>query len=262
MTGMWNVQLEDGQHWIKADLTAWTGRLKVYFDNQQINSSFILLMIGNVYSFQRNGHYFVISIKGLSYLGGRFVLYIDGNEVPEGGMLAPAPPPPPSMPQRQPLSSSAQLIQEVNVVETTEVYRVEEYPFDNTFGDSPISTERQFSEESTNEISLDENRQTSGKIGLDAFSWLKAEVAREVSRRVGHNVGEKVTESQTLTFAVGAKSSVVYRIIWKRNIRTGEYIYLINGSPVTIPYRMKYGLSVEVKTRQHSTAGGAVPFQP
>jgi hypothetical protein len=262
MTGSWNVQLEDGQHWIKADLSPWTGRLKVYFDNNQINSSFILIMIGNVFSFEHGGHRFTVSIKGISYLGGHFVLSIDGAEVPQGGgmLTPPQPPPPPSFPQQhplqqQPLPASAQLIQEVNVVETSEVYRVEEYPFDNTFGDSPISTERQFSEESTNEISLDETKQTSGKIGLEAFSWLKAEVSRNVSRQVGHNIGEKVTESQTLTFAVGAKSSVVYRIIWKRNIRTGEYIYLINGNPVSIPYRMKYGLSVEVRTRQHSTAG-------
>lgn len=250
MTGSWNVQLEDGQHSINVDISPWTMKVKVYFDNNLMVKKFVFPMLGDIYHFERSGHRFVISVKGYGYLG-NLALSIDGTEVNQGGMLASTPPPP----QRQTMPSSAQLIQEVNVVETSEVYRVEEYPFDNTFGDSPISTERQFSEESTNEISLDETKQTSGKIGLDAFSWLKAEVSREVSKRVGHNIGEKVTESQTLTFAVGAKSSVVYRIIWKRNIRTGEYIYLINGNPVSIPYRMKYGLSVEVRTRQHSNAG-------
>ncbi len=251
MTGSWNVQLEDGQHSINVDISPWTMKLKVYFDNNLMVKKFVFPMLGDIYHFERSGHRFVISVKGYGYLG-NLALSIDGTEVNQGGMLAP---PPLSPPQRQPLPSNAQFIQEVNVVETSEVYRTEEYPFDNTFGDSALTTERQFSEESTNEISLDATNKVSGKISLEAFSWLKAEVAAEVSKQVGHNIGEKVTESQTLTFAVGARSSVVYRIIWKRNIRTGEYIYLVNGTPVSIPYRMKYGLTVEVRTRQHSTAG-------
>lgn len=251
MTGAWSFQLEDGQHSINVDISPWTMKVKVYFDNNLLVKKFVFPMLGDIYHFERSGHRFVISVKGYGYLG-NLALSIDGTEVNQGGMLAP-PPPPPS--QRQPLPSSAQFIQEVNVVETSEVYRTEEYPFDNTFGDSPISTERQFTEETTNEFSLDVTNKAGGKINLDAFSVLKAEVAAEVSKQVGHNIGETVTESQTLTFAVGPHSSVVYRIIWKRNIRTGEYLYLVNGNPVSIPYRMKYGLSVEVRTRQHSTAG-------
>lgn len=252
MTGTWSIQLEDGQHSINVDISPWTMKVKVYFDNNLIDKKFVFPMLGDIYNFERSGHRFVISVKGYGYLG-NLALSIDGIEVNQGGMTAP--PPQGQMPQRQPLPSSAQFIQEVNVVETSEVYRTEEYPFDNTFGDSALTTERQFSEESTNEFSLTETNKVSGKINLDAFSWIKAEVAAEVSKQVGHKIGEKVTESQTLTFAVGAHSSVVYRIIWKRNIRTGEYIYLVNGNPVSIPYRMKYGLTVEVKTRQHSTAG-------
>lgn len=248
MTGSWSIQLEDGSHSIKADLSPWTARLKVYFDNDLINTSFVFIMLGELYWFTRDGRKFVISVKGPSYLGGRLALSVDGDDVDEGGMVA----------RRQPetvATSPAQFIQEVNVVETSEVYRTEEYPFDNSFGDSPISTERQFSEESTNEFSLASTNKVSGEVGLDAFSWLKAKVAAEVSKQVGHNIGEKVTESQTLAFSVGPKSAVVYRIIWKRNIRTGEYLYLVNGNPVSIPYRMKYGLSVEVQTRQHGKEG-------
>jgi hypothetical protein len=249
MTGSWNFQLEDGQHSIKADVNPWIIRLRVYFDNNLINTSFVL-MVGDIYKFERNGHRFIISVKGLGYLG-QLALSIDGTEVNQGGMLAPPPPPP----QQQVVPSPAQFIQEVNVTETSEVYRTEEYPFDNSFGNREISTERQFSEESTNEFTLGVTNQVSGKVGLEAFSILKAEVAAEVSKQVGHKIGEKVTESQTLSFSVGAKSAVVYRIIWKRNIRAGEYLYLINGNTVSIPYRMKYGLSVEVQTREHSRRG-------
>jgi hypothetical protein len=150
------------------------------------------------------------------------------------------------------MPSPAQFIHEVNVVETSEVYRTEEYPFDNRYGDSELATEREISEESTNEFSLEATKQVSGSINLEAFSMLKAEIAGQVSRKVGQNIGEKMMESQTLHLRVGAHSSVVYRIIWKRNIRSGEYVYLVNGSPVSIPYRMKYGLSVEVQTRKLS----------
>lgn len=250
MTGSWIVHLQDGQHSIKADLSPWTGRLKVYFDDYLPETSFTFLLSGNTHYFERSGHRFVLSVRGVPYWGGRFALSVDGVEINEGGMLAPPAPPPP---QRPMMPSPAQFIQEVNVVETSEVYRTEEYPFDNSCGDSELYTEREIAEESTNEFSLETNNQVNGKIGLEAFSFLKAEIAGQVSRKVGHNIGEKMTESQTLHLKVKANSAVVYRIIWKRNIRSGEYIYLVNGNPVSIPYRMKYGLSVEVQTRKLNT---------
>jgi hypothetical protein len=248
MTGTWNVQLEDGQHSIRADLNPWINRIKVYFDNNLINSSFALLMLGEVYAFERNGHHFIVSIKGISYLGGHFTLSIDGLEAPQGGLMAPPPPPSQAWPQRQTMPPPAQFIQEVNVVETSEVYRSEEYPFDNRYSDSDFSTEREISEESTNEFLTEDSNQVNGKIGLDIIPMLKAEVAAQVSKKVGHKIGENITESQTLHLKVGPKSSVVYHITWKRKIRSGEYLYLVNGNTVSIPYRMKYGLSVEVRT--------------
>jgi hypothetical protein len=259
MTGRWSVQLEDGQHLVQADLSIWTTKLKVYFDNNLIHTKYVLMMIGDIFSFQMGRHYFVISVKGLGGLGGSLALAVNGTYVNPEGMLAP---PPPQQPlQHRPFQSPAQypppaqFVEEVNVVETSEVYRTEEYPFDNRYGDSPVSTERQFSEESTNEFALGTTNKLNAKLNLDAFALLKAEVAAEVSKQVGHKIGEKVTESQTLNFSVGPKSAVVYRIIWKRNIRTGEYVYLVNGTPVSFRYRMKYGLSVEVQTRQHGTSG-------
>jgi hypothetical protein len=248
MKGSWSVKLEDGPHTIRADDSRWTMQLKVYFDNYLMDTKTVFMLLGDVYQFERNGHHFVIGVKGLSYLGGHFTLTIDGYEVNQGGMIAPPPPAPP--PQRQVMPTPSQFLQEVNVVETSEVYRTEEYPFDNRFGDSELSTEREISEESTNEFSLETTNQINGKLSLEAFSFLKAEIAGQVSRKVGHNIGEKMTESQTLHLRVRANSSVVYRIIWKRKIRSGEYVYLVNGNQVSIPYRMKYGLSVEVQTRQ------------
>jgi hypothetical protein len=249
MTGNWTVHLEDGPHTIKADLSRWTSRVKVYFDNNLIDTKFLFIMVGDIYNFERSGHRFVVSVKDIVNWGGHLALSVDGAEVNQGGMLAP---PPQQQPQRQVMTPPAQFIQEVNVVETSEVYRTEEYPFDNSYGDSELATEREISEESTNEFSLEATNQVTGSVSLQAFSMLKAEIAGQVSKKVGQNIGEKITESQTLHLKVRAYSSVVYRIIWKRNIRSGEYIYLVNGSPVSIPYRMKYGLSVEVQTRKLS----------
>src|SRR5208282_3361117 len=124
------------------------------------------------------------------------------------------------------------------------------YPLDNRFGSSPFSTDRQVSKESTNEFSVDVNSKVSGNISLEVLSVIKAEVAAEISRQVGCKIGEKVTESQTLHFTVGENRAVLYQVVWKRKVRTGERLYMANGAPVTVPYRVNYGLSCEVRTLQ------------
>lgn len=256
MTGAWNVQLEDGQHSIRVEHSPWACRLKVFFDNNEISRAYVFVLLGDIHQFDARGHHFVVSVKGYGYWGGHLALSVDGREVQPGGFLAPTPTPQQQI-QQPPtaLPPSTQFIQEVNVVETSEVYRTEEYPFDNTFGDSELSTEREISEESTNEFSTETNNQANAKAGFNIMQVLTAEVAAQVSNKVGHRIGEKVVESQTLRLAVRPHSSVVYHIIWKRKIRSGEFLYMVNGSVVSIPYRMKYGLSVEVKTRLHSQAG-------
>ena len=77
---------------------------------------------------------------------------------------------------------------------------------------------------------------------------IKAEVAAHVTRQTGYKIGETVTESQTLHFTVAANQAVLYQVVWKRKVRSGEHLYMANGAPLTVPYRVNYGLSCEVRT--------------
>jgi hypothetical protein len=142
-----------------------------------------------------------------------------------------------------------QFVRELSVQESEEVIGTEEYPLDNRFGDQAFTTVRQVSRESTNELSLDNSRHFGGKVGLEVLSVIKAEIESQLSQQTGQRIGEKVTESQTLTFSVGPKSSVLYEVVWKRKVRSGERLYLSRGNPVTVPYRVNYGLSCEVRTQ-------------
>ena len=242
MSGDWAVQIDGGTHAIHAEIITGlaTARLKITWDGEVLESSLLWLMLGNLRSFQRNGHSFLLSIRGLGLLGS-FVLSMDGVEIPRVGVAAPV----------KPASASApiQFIKELSVQESEEVVGTEEYPLDNRFGDQPFTTVHQVSRESTNELSVDTSSQLSGKVGLEVFSAIKAEIEAQVSRQTGQKIGEKVTESQTLTFSVGPKSSVLYQVVWKRKIRSGERLYLSGGNPVTVPYRINYGLSCEVRTQ-------------
>src|SRR5215469_14829052 len=49
------------------------------------------------------------------------------------------------------------------------------------------------------------------------------------------------------TWAAGPRKSVLYKIVWKRKVRSGKRRYLLGDNPLTIPYRIPYGLSHEVK---------------
>ena len=68
-------------------------------------------------------------------------------------------------------------------------------------------TERQVSRESTNELSIDRDLKFSGGLNLGLLEVL-----------------------------------MVYRVIWKRNVRTGEWRGLANGVQVSIPYKVSFGL--------------------
>jgi hypothetical protein len=243
MSGDWAVQIDGGTHAIHAEIiVGLTNRLKITWDGEVLESSLQWLMLGELRSFQRNGHSFVLSIRGFGLLGNLF-LSMDGVEIPRGGVAAPV--------KRAPAPASApiQFVKELSMQESEEVVGTEEYPLDNRFGDQPFTTVRQVSRESTNELSIDTSSQLDGKVGLEVFSAIKAEIEAQVSRQTGQKIGEKVTESQTLTFSVGPKSSVLYQVVWKRKIRSGERLYLSGGNPVTVPYRINYGLSCEVRTQ-------------
>jgi hypothetical protein len=246
MRGDWAVQIEDGTHIIRAEIIIrFFYRLRVTWDGVEVMSSRVWLLVGDIKSFERNGHSFLFKVRGPGVLGS-LLLYMDGVEVPKVGMVAPVKPGPPP--------AAIQFVKEISVQESEEIVGTEHYPLDNRFGDQAFTTVRQVSRESTNELSIDTRSQVGGKIGIDVLSAIKAEIEAQISQQTGRKIGEKVTESQTLTFSVGAKSSVVYEVVWKRKVRSGERLYLSGGNSVTVPYRINYGLSCEVRTQ--AQAGG------
>jgi hypothetical protein len=166
---------------------------------------------------------------------------MDNLEVRKGGTVASVKSPAALAP--------VQFVKDLGVRESEEIVATEQYPLDNRFGDQAFTTVRQVSRESTNELSLDTSSHLGGKVGLDVLAVIKAEIEAQVSQQTGQKVGEKVTESQTLTFSVGPKSSVVYEVVWKRKVRSGERLYLLGNNSVTVPYRINYGLSCEVRTQ-------------
>jgi hypothetical protein len=236
---MWMVQVEDGTHAIEAKFNGLAAWLTIRWDGSVLRS---FVYLGPV-SFERGGHSFRVVLRGNIPLMQVPVLYMDGVEVTKG-LAAPTP-----RPTHTPTPNVAlQFVKDLNVQDSNEIVGTEQYPLDNRFGDQPFITVRQVSRESTNELSIDTSGKLTGKVDLDVFSVIKAEIEAQVSRQTGAKLGEKVTESQTLTFSVGPSSSVVYEVVWKRKVRSGERLYVLGGDPVTIPYRIYYGLSCEVRT--------------
>jgi hypothetical protein len=246
MTGSWTVRLEDGVHQVDVDLSPWTGQMKVSWDGSLIDTSFVLVLLGELRRFERNRHVFAIHVKGMSYFRGHLALQMDGVDVNPGAVVAATP----AGPATPASSLTVQFVRELAATETDEIVGVEDYPLDNRFGSLALGTDRQVSKESKNECVIESADKIAGNVGVDLFHVLNATVSAELSKRIGYTIGETVTESQTLHFSVKPGSSVVYKVIWKRKVRAGEQLYLANGTAMTVPYRVAYGLSCEVRTEE------------
>ena len=267
LAGAWSLELEDGTHRLQAEIkTGLVAHLTITWDDRVLYHAPIYIMIGELRRFQQNGHSFALRHHGYGMFG-HLSLSMDGRELgasPEEASVStpqqlaaaaiqyvkgkgtPAEATVPT-PQHSP-AAAIQFVKELSFTESDEVVGREEYPLDNRFGSSAFSTDRQVSKETTNELSIDVTADVKGTLNAQIMTVIKAEVAAQFTRQTGHTVGEKVTESQTLHFTVAANQSVLYQVVWKRKVRTGEHLYMANGAPVTIPYRADYGLSCEVRT--------------
>jgi hypothetical protein len=266
--GAWTLALEDGTHRIYAAIQSGllSAHLHITWDDRVLHHAPIFLMFGELRRFEQDGHQFVLRYRGYGSFG-KFVLLMDDKELTaemtsgplhlvtaaaqyvtghhattEAAAAAPAPAGPHAA------SPALQFVKELSCTESDEVIGREEYPMDNRFGSSPFSTDRQVSKETTNELSVDVTAGVKGGVNAQIITAIKAEVEAQFTRQTGHKVGEKVTESQTLHFTVAANQAVLYQVVWKRKVRTGEQLYMASGIPVTIPYRVDYGLSCEVRT--------------
>jgi hypothetical protein len=266
LAGAWSLELEDGIHRLQAEIkTGLVAHLTITWDSNVIYHAPIFILIGELRRFEQNGHSFALRHHGYGMFG-HLSLSMDSKDLggsPESavstpqnlaatalqymkGKVTPAEANVPT-PQRGP-APAIQFVKELSCTESDEVVGQEEYPLDNRFGSSPFSTDRQVSKETTNELSIDVTADVTGTLNAQIMTVIKAEVAAQFTKQTGHKVGEKVTESQTLHFTVAANQSVLYQVVWKRKVRTGEHLYMANGAPLTIPYRADYGLSCEVRT--------------
>src|SRR5579863_1255212 len=91
MQGDWAVQIEDGTHTIHAKIEpgGWlslrAGPVEVSWDGVLVESVRVRWLGGNIKSFERNGHLFLLSVRGFGMRNGTFVLHMDGVEVPTLG---------------------------------------------------------------------------------------------------------------------------------------------------------------------------------
>jgi hypothetical protein len=241
MEGTWTVHLDDGDHTIKTNLSMWN-QISTSFDGNTVQTSVVLVYAGQLQHFEHNGHSFSIVMKGLGMFG-HLELSMDGNPVEHDGQVARIEKhdlPPPLM----------QPVGETTSTETEEIIGTEDYPLDNRFGVSPLSTDREVSRQSTNELTVDIDHELGGGLNLELLTALKADISAKVSKSVESKAGEEVTERQTLHFQVPERQAVIYQVVWKRKVRSGQYLYNVNGKPVSVPYRMSHGLSCEVRTKQ------------
>ena len=269
LAGAWSLELEDGTHQVQAEIKSGllAAHLTITWDGAVLYHAPIFIVIGELRRFQQEGHSFVLGHRGYGMFG-QFLLSMDGRELgasPEAGVAIPqhlaaaalqyvkgfhAPAEGiVSAPQPSPVAA-LQFVKELSCTESDEVVGEEEYPLDNRFGSSPFSTDRQVSKETTNELSVDVTTGVTGNLSAQIITAIKAEVAAQFTKQTGHRVGERVTESQTLHFTVAQNQAVVYQVVWKRKVRSGEHLYMANGVALTVPYRVNYGLSCEVRTQE------------
>lgn len=144
---------------------------------------------------------------------------------------------------------AVRLLGEDNVVYTTTIIDVEEYPLDNRLGTDNLSVELEISKTVSNEVSLESNVDVGATFNVNILSMLQAEISTNISKKYGHTVGQIVSRRQMLQFTVKAGSFVTYIITWRRKVRTGNYIVSIGNQSFSVPYRIYYDLSYEISTR-------------
>ena len=218
MHGDWAVQIEDGIHAIHAEVMWGVPRqLKIIWDGGAAELSKVGMLWGNFKSFQHNGHSFKLRCFTIfSHLN----LFMDGMKVRPIKLV---------------------LIEDLILQESEEVISIREYPLDNRFGDQVLNVECEISHESSHELTINEGREISGGLAMET------EIKLRFFKEKGIKIGDKVAVRDKQAFAVGPRKSVLYKIVWKRKVRSGNRRYLLGGNPLTIPYRIHYGLAYEIK---------------
>lgn len=138
-------------------------------------------------------------------------------------------------------------LRELNSFNEMDTYSEDEFPIDNRFGSEILTIEHEVSKTASNELIVDSKTDKGGGFGAD-ISFFKAQIAANLSKQIGHTIGETITRKQKFTFTVKPGETALYKVIWKRKIRSGEYLVSVNDKAIPIAYRVEYDLVCEVKT--------------
>ena len=230
----WAIEIEDGTHAIHAEIIwrplPFPRSLTINWDGEVIESSEVSgAFVGEaeLKCFQCNGHSFRLCFDGIGPAG-VLVLHMDGVEVPPWK-------------NKEPI-----LIKEVIVQESQEIVGVEEFPLENHFGERELKVAREVTRESTNELTIDESREIDAGFSLPA---IKADINAKFHRETGIKIGETVIDRHKLDFCIAPGKAVLYRIVWKRNVRSVQRRYIKEDKLVTIRYRINYSLDHKVETK-------------
>jgi hypothetical protein len=142
-----------------------------------------------------------------------------------------------------------ELVGEDNVHENTEVIATEEYPLDNRAGAEPVTIEHEISRTVSNELSIGNATQKDSGISLELLNLIKGDLSAKLIKQTGQTLGETVTRRHSIRFSAGPHQAVTYVVVWKRRIRTGNYLVLSNGTYTTLPYTAYFDLTFEVQSR-------------
>jgi hypothetical protein len=242
--GSWRVSVADTLHTIQADLSD-KNYLRVHLDGSVIHESYIFWAQGEIYRFEKGDHTFVLHTEGFFRPSSAFKLFMDDREVGQAE----------DIPQLSPKpldSTTLDVISEQNVTESTDIIDTETIPLDNLAGSAPLTTEKEVTKTVTNELSIQTDVEVAGGLKLQIYTVLEADLSAKLARQTGQKVGQTITERNKLTFTVQPQSSVTYTVIWKRKVRSGEYLVSTSEGTKVVPYRMYYGLLYQVESENSS----------
>jgi hypothetical protein len=143
--------------------------------------------------------------------------------------------------------SAYQVVRDEDLGEHDEIIRTDEFRVDNSKGTALLPVERELSMTVTNQVTLtipgEFDDQARIPVGV-----VSAEIAAKVTQETGHQFNQNVTVRDKQTFPVEPGTAVTFRIKWKRQVRSGKHIVVVDSREVTIPYEAYYGLTYDIET--------------
>lgn len=122
------------------------------------------------------------------------------------------------------------------------VISTEDVPLDNRHGSSPISSEHEFSQTAKISVSLAKNQEVSAGINATVWSVFEADLNAKIAKNLGVEIGKEIHRRVTVKFEALPGKFVRYRVVWKQNVRRGNFEVAIGSTTTKVPYEVIYGL--------------------